>query len=498
MTRSTRIRMAQRGAVVGSVTGAIAAVLILLVSVTTSGQLALLFYEFYVLPVVMLAGGFHGGAIGLVIGILSHKGGANIGHRRTCVWMAAGALASLALWAVFRLLTNDGTPNWHQIGLLLVYGAVFGLLIGVWLTEWPSRRKILVRLSIAAICSVVLYIALGVAANAVDHIDTEALGPVHCVAVSPDGRQILSGHQDGTVRVWDADTGSLLQRLGFDRACVVALACSPDGRVVAVALGGYNEIRILDLPTNQWVRSVIGHTSSVNSVGFSSDGRLLVSGSSDHTVRIWDARTGTQLHCCEGHQADVNCVQISSDGSFLASGGGDYWGGTRNDPSVRLWDANSGRELPRLDGEADVTKSLAISPGDRYIASAGWDKGILLWDIKTRKLIRQFGDCFMRCVAFTPDGKRIISGDEKGNIGIWDVDQGQELGRLHGNSDEIWGLAVMPNGKQIVTCSGSWSYADRKVFGWFKQPHAIHLGCSINTWDLETFRQVGELNLAQK
>ena len=505
MTQLTRIARAFQGMVVGGVAGAIAAVLILLVSLATYGLLTLPLYETYVLPLVVLAGGFLGAAIGLAIGLVLYKTDANIGLLHIGAWMALGALAAVAVLALFELVTHcsmrsadNAVEDWFVIAFLSVYGAALGPVVGVLLAPRSMARRVVLGLILVGVGLAIVYVVWGAIATNADRIDTEALGPVHCVAVSADGRRIVSGHQDGTVRVWDADTGALLHRFGFDRCSVLAVACSPNDRQIAFVLSDTPVIQIWDLQTNQPIQRFIGHDKDVTTIAFSSDGRLLLSGSRDQTVPVWDADKGTQLHCCKGHQADVNSVCISSDGRLVVSGGGDYWGGVQNDPSVRLWDTRSGRELPHSTERPMLQGAWRFSPDDRYIASAGWDKGIQVWDVKAGKLVRQFGNRYMNCVAFTTDGKRIISGDGHGNVGLWDLELGERIFQMHGSTGEIWGIAVMPDGKRVVTCSGSWAYADRQVFGWFVQPDAIPLGDSIRIWDLETGEEIRELNLAEK
>jgi WD40 repeat protein len=490
--------MVLRGAAKGILPGAVGFFLFHLV-VFASYCFSLIGYDLFeiVIPVVLLVGGVYGAAIGLVIGWASGKEGVNIGFRRVCLWMVLGGLASLGVSELLWLVDfgngalGDPIRHWPSLLLFSAYGAIVGPVVGVSLRQQPKARKTIMRVVYVIEGLIGLYVLLAAIAT-VSSGSTEALGPVYCVAVFPDGKKIISGHQDSTVRVWDADTGALLQRWSVDRPAVVAVAGAPDGRQVAFGPG----LHIWDLETHRPGRGLTGQLSGVTSVAFSSDGRILAAGGRDHSVRVWDAATGTQLHCFTGHKAHVNSVKISSDNRFIVSGGGDYSGGRINDPSVRLWDLKTGRELPRLEGEADVTNCVALSPDNRYVASAGWDKGVLVWDTASGKRTHQFSSGRTNCVAFTTDGKRIISGNQKGTIQIWDMEQEREIAHLQQDEGEIWGLAVMPDGARLVTCSGSWMVADRQVFRVFVQQGAIPLGCSIRIWDLKVYREVRQLGLA--
>jgi WD40 repeat protein len=114
-------------------------------------------------------------------------------------------------------------------------------------------------------------------------------GPSLNVAFSPDGRRLATGGEGNTVKIWDLQNGLELQTLRGHSGEVYTLAFSPDeeGRWVASA-GEDSAVKIWDSHTGKLVRSFRGHTGLVSSVAFSPDGRLLVSGSRDHTVKVWD------------------------------------------------------------------------------------------------------------------------------------------------------------------------------------------------------------------
>jgi WD40 repeat protein len=109
------------------------------------------------------------------------------------------------------------------------------------------------------------------------------------VAFSPDGRRLVTGAENYLVKVWDVQTGNVLQTLPGHGGNVYAVAFSPDddGRWIASA-GEDSAVKVWDSRTGKLVRSFRGHTSVVTSVAFSPDGRRLVSGSRDHKVKVWD------------------------------------------------------------------------------------------------------------------------------------------------------------------------------------------------------------------
>ena len=209
---------------------------------------------------------------------------------------------------------------------------------------------------------------------------------VRSTAYSPDGRYIISGSDDRTIRIWDAKTGaavghplksntySTLSALFYSAHSV---AYSPDGRYI---ISGSHDrtIRIWDAETGTAVGEPLeGHTDRVNSVAFSPDGRYIISGSDDRTIRTWDAETGAAVgQPLEGHTAQVTSVAYSPDGRCITSGSFDH--------TIRIWDAEAvaAAGLP-IEGRVDSVHSVAYSPDGRQITSGSYDQTIRVWDAET-------------------------------------------------------------------------------------------------------------------
>ena len=155
------------------------------------------------------------------------------------------------------------------------------------------------------------------------------------IAYSPNGSRIISGSQDGTVRIWDAEIGA--------------------------AIG----------------RSLKGHTDTVWSVAYSPDGQHIISGSADRTIRIWDAETGTGFgKTLEWHTGDINSVVCSPNGQHIISSSADR--------TIRIWDANTGAAFGKpLMAHTDGVY-IACSPDGRHIVSGSWDTTIHVWDLFPR------------------------------------------------------------------------------------------------------------------
>ena len=138
---------------------------------------------------------------------------------------------------------------------------------------------------------------------------------VRACAFSPDGRLILSGSNDKSLRLWDASSGKLIRTLEGHSNGVLACAFSPDGRLI---LSGSNDhsLRLWDASSGKLIRTLEGHSNGVWACAFSPDGRLILSGSNDNSLRLWDASTGKQIrahfHLPRGEQATLD-----GDGQIL-------------------------------------------------------------------------------------------------------------------------------------------------------------------------------------
>ena len=142
--------------------------------------------------------------------------------------------------------------------------------------------------------------------------------PVRFVAFSPDGKTLVSGSLDRTVRFWDAETGAAIRDLKGHKGMAYAGAYSPDGKTLAVASS--KTVAVWDAETDALIHTLEGHDGAAFCLVFSPDGAEIATGGRDKTVRRWSAKTGELIKTLEKHAAPVTAVAYSPDGADLLSG----------------------------------------------------------------------------------------------------------------------------------------------------------------------------------
>ncbi len=254
-------------------------------------------------------------------------------------------------------------------------------------------------------------------------------------------------------------------RLRGHKGAVTAVAFSSDDRLIASGSAD-NTVKLWAAATGKEVRSLEGHTARVTGVAFSPDGQRLATSSADRTVRLWDTANGKELLCHKEHTGVVNCVAFGPDGRHVASGS--------EDTTVHIWDAETGEMTRKFTGHRRPVRAVAFSPNAKKVASIGQDPRegeFIVWDASSGDSIFKKNGSAWTSVAFDPDGQHIATGEAgaivndkprstRPAVRIWDLG-GQQILKMEGHEDTITQVAFRPDGQQVVS-----SGADQTVRLW--------------------------------
>ncbi|MCY2990150.1 MAG: TIR domain-containing protein [Planctomycetota bacterium] len=245
---------------------------------------------------------------------------------------------------------------------------------------------------------------------------------VKCLAWGADRRLVLSGSKDGTARLWDVATGRCLCVLEGHRGWITGLALGGDYDGVLTASSD-NNLRLWNLQTGRCLRVFEGHTMNVWSVAWSADKRLAISGANDGTVRLWDVKTGRCLRVLEGHTGCVWRVAWSVDQRRAIS--------VSNDTTARFWDVETGRCLCVLKGHTLPVWNVAVGSDCRRILTGSRDHTVRLWDVETGRCLRVLeGQTTLDgSLGWSADQRRVLCGDKNGGIHMWDLSEFASGGR---------------------------------------------------------------------
>lgn len=314
------------------------------------------------------------------------------------------------------------------------------------------------------------------------------------VRFSADGKALLTGSWDGTVRAWEVATGRETRVLDRVAGPILGLSVSPDGKTLAVAHEETSPdnrtrdpLRFLDIesgrllheldqrwltggfeaafsPDGKWHAEASGllrisstaswlttytlgrDESWPRSLAFSPGGRALAAGLYDGTVRVWSTAPGEGLVVLRGHGAPVTSIAYLPDGRTLVTGS--------IDGTVRLWDPASGRQTRVLRGHTGAVYAVAVSRDGKAIASAGADRKVRLWDAETgaEEGASSGHTQDIRSLAFCGAPRRVVSGALDWTIRSWDFARRAEVGRLE--KAHATSVACSPDGKTLFAAAG--------------------------------------------
>jgi WD40 repeat protein len=278
-----------------------------------------------------------------------------------------------------------------------------------------------------------------------------AAGPSHRLRVSvlgfgPDG-VLVSGSDDGTVRLWQPGASPANRLIGELPGQVQRLAVSRAGYVAAGGESGV--IYAWELATGRFVRALVGHTGIVSALRYGGGGRRLFSASDEGTLRVWESATGGSRAVMAGHRSRVQDIAISPRGDRVAS--------ISSDGELRIWDVNRDTSTAELVGHTRAIPSLAYSRDGSLIVTASLDGSARVWDaISGREVRRVRARARLQAAVFGPRDSIIVA-DWNGVASRWDPGKDEPTWRAPACAQEQCGkaytLAVAADGRFVAAGS---------------------------------------------
>jgi WD40 repeat protein len=298
---------------------------------------------------------------------------------------------------------------------------------------------------------------------------------VNACAFSRDGKWLIAGYADGTVVIWDADSGASKHVFQAHSAQVLVCTIAPSGAWFAtgssdntVRLWAWDRVWDNEKPTP--AQMLAGHAGWVRSCAINADENWLVTASDDGTLRTWDCKTGKCLKVIAAHAYSQATCAISPDGARLIS--------TAADGALKVWDAISG-ELLHTEPHATDVNCCGFSPDGTMLVS-GCDAGTSnVWDSETyalrfalKGIVGRVNGC-----AFTPDSGRLVAASSSGAFQVWELggDKADLIWTKTAHSSGVSCVAINPSGTTLVSASfdgqiKTWDIASRTSLSIFSAP----------------------------
>jgi len=305
---------------------------------------------------------------------------------------------------------------------------------------------------------------------------------VNSICYSPDGKRVLSGSNDNSIKEWDAMTGDCIRTYEGHNDPVKSVCYRPDGmRIASGSVDG--TIKEWDVLTGECV-STYNHGGWVSTVHYFQDGSKIISGSSDETVKEWDVMNGECIRTYKGHGSHVDSAVYSPDGKKILSGCADN--------TIKEWDVISGNLIRTYKGHTTSVRAVSYSPDGRKFISGSMDRTMREWNVTTGDCIRVYkvNTGSVECLCYSPDGKKVVSGGRYDKtVKEWDVEMAECIKTYEGHGSDIYSVNYSPDGKKIL--SGSY---DRTIKEWdVETGKCTRTYCDLMLYVGEIFRKSQEL-----
>ncbi|MEW4530220.1 serine/threonine-protein kinase [Maioricimonas sp. JC845] len=281
---------------------------------------------------------------------------------------------------------------------------------------------------------------------------------VRSVAIMPGEEYLATGHDDGSARLWDRETGEQVRTFKGQTGRGLSVVFSPDGTRILSHDFQSETAQLWNADTGENLSTLRGHSKPVLSVSFSHDGERIVTGSRDGTAKLWDAHAaGAPLRLSADGDV-VDTASFSYDGSRIVS--------KCVDGSIRVWHSLTGSPLVTIPRDDSNYGPASITADGTYVIDCGdFGTTVRVFDVDTGEELMALGSgrreeldesalkASVNCLDESPDGRLLAAGCRDGTLKCWDLDTGRELYTRRGHQALITTVAFSSDGRRIVTQS---------------------------------------------
>ncbi|MFC1878751.1 AAA family ATPase [Chloroflexota bacterium] len=306
---------------------------------------------------------------------------------------------------------------------------------------------------------------------------------ITAVVVTPDGQHIISGSRDHNLKVWNisaALNAGIVRENGLcsEDVCtlkghtdwITNVTVTPDGQhTISGSLDG--TLKVWEVTTGREVRTLKvcdmrllnekGIGRLFTSLPVTTDGRYIISGSSDDILKVWEFNTGREVNTLKGHTNRITAVTLTPDGQHIISRSRDHtlkvWNiSTALNASLFIGGSERSKEVLTLQEQTSYITAMVVTPDGQHLVISSYDLYPLkLLEVSSRRKVRKFQVHTrpITTLAVTSDGKNVISGCVDKTLKIWELESGRVVNTLKGHTDEITAVVVTPDGQHIISGS---------------------------------------------
>ena len=262
---------------------------------------------------------------------------------------------------------------------------------------------------------------------------------------SPNGRELVTASEKGSVILWDVKAGRVVRSFVGHTAEVLTVTFSADGERLLTASADMDAI-LWNVRTGRVIRRFKGHTGTVTAAFFSGDEKKVITASGDKTAILWDAETGQQIRSFTAHKDEVVAVAISPDGKLVATGS--------TDKDLMVWNAETGESVFKFT-TSDTVSGLEFTADGKFLGTSNFNNVATIYEVEGWKALggTRRNNLDLNAIGFTPDGRRFYTAGKDAVARLWDTSTRQMLREFNGHGNDIQSVRPSRDGNMLVTAS---------------------------------------------